>query len=73
MCAECSFVSDSVTLWTTPLPMGLSRQEYWSAMLFPTPRDLPDSGIELVSLVSPALPGRFFTIEEAQAITVMKS
>ena len=26
--------------------MGLSRQEYWSGLPFPSPGDLPDSGIE---------------------------
>jgi len=38
--------------------MGLSRQEYGSMLSFPTPGDLPDPGIEPVSL---ALAGRFFT------------
>ena len=36
-------------------------QEYWSGLLFPLSGDLPYSGIKLVSLVSPALVGRFFT------------
>ena len=26
--------------------MGFSRQEYWSALPFPPPGDLPDSGIK---------------------------
>ena len=26
--------------------MGFSRQEYWSGFPFPSPRDLPDPGIE---------------------------
>ena len=26
--------------------MGFSRQEYWSGLPFPSPRDLPESGIE---------------------------
>ena len=26
--------------------MGFSKQEYWSGLSFPSPRDLPDSGIE---------------------------
>ena len=26
--------------------MGFSRQEYWSGLPFPSPEDLPDSGIE---------------------------
>ena len=37
------------TLWTVvcqaPLSMGFSRQEYWSGLPFPPPRDLPDPGI----------------------------
>ena len=36
--------------WTvahqSPLSMGFSRQEYWNGLLFPTPEDLPDPGIE---------------------------
>ena len=39
-----------VTPWTvarqTPLSMGFFRQEYWSGLPFPSPRDLPNSGIE---------------------------
>ena len=38
------------TLWTvayqSPPSMGFSRQEYWSGLLFPSPGDLPNSGIE---------------------------
>ena len=41
--------------------MEFSRQESWSGLLFPTLRDLPDPGIEPVSLESPALVGGFFT------------
>ena len=33
----------------------LSQQEYWSGLLFPSPRDLPDPGVEPESPVSPAL------------------
>ena len=29
-----------------PLSMEFSRQEYWSGLPFPLPRDLPDLGIE---------------------------
>ena len=51
-----------VTLWSVahqaPLSMGFSRQEYWSGWLFPPPPgDLPDPGIEPLSLTSPALVG----------------
>jgi len=38
--------------------MGFSRQEYWNGLPFPTPGDLPDSGIILAFLASPALAGR---------------
>ena len=31
--------------WDSP-SMGLSRQEYWSGLPFPSPGDLPDLGIE---------------------------
>ena len=41
--------------------MGFFRQEYWSGLPFPSPGDLPDPGIEPLSL-TPALAGRFFTI-----------
>ena len=51
--------------WTiahqAPLFMEFSRQEYWSELLFPTPGDLPDPGIKLLSLVFLALAGGFFT------------
>ena len=54
-----------VTLWTiahqAPLSMEFSRQEYWSALLCPSPGDLPNPGIEVTSLMSPALAGGFFT------------
>ena len=52
-------MSDSTTLWTAayqaPLSMGFSRQEYWSGLPCPSPGHLPDSGIEPVSPVAPAL------------------
>ena len=39
--------------------MGFPRQEYWSGLLFPTPGDLPNPGIEPTSLASPALADGF--------------
>ena len=30
----------------TPLSVGFSRQEYWSGLLFPSPEDRPNPGIE---------------------------
>ena len=59
-----SLVSDSETPWTVacqaPLSMGFSRQEYWSGLPFPSPRDHPNPGYEPMS---PALAGGFFTTE----------
>ena len=45
-----SHVRLSATPWTVayqaPPSMGFSRQEYWSALPFPSPGDLPNPGIE---------------------------
>ena len=45
-----SVMPDSVTPWTAalqaPLSTGFPRQEYWSGLLLPPPRDLPNLGIE---------------------------
>jgi len=62
----CLVVSDSFeTQWTVVyqplLSMGFCRQEYWSGLPCPSPGEIPDTGIEPVSLVSPALAGGFFT------------
>ena len=63
----CSLVSDSATLWTiacqTLLSMKFFRQEYWSGLQFPIPRDLPYQGIKPAS---PALTARFFTTNATQ-------
>ena len=64
-------VSSGVQLFVTPLTiarqaplsMGLSRQEYWNGLPFPTSGDPPDPGIKPTSLVTPALAARFFTTE----------
>ena len=64
----CVLTQSCPTLWTprtpthqTPLSMKFSRQEYWTGLPFPTPGDLPDPGMEPLSLMSPALASRFFT------------
>ena len=44
-----------------PLSMGFSSQQYWSGLPGPPPGHLPNPGIELVPLMSPALASRFFT------------
>ena len=52
------------TQWTVscqaPLSMGFPRQESWNGLSFPSPGDLPNTGIEPTS---PALAGGFFTTE----------
>ena len=62
----CSVAQLFVTPWTVAvqasLPTEFSRQAYWSRVLFPTPGNLPDPGIEPASLVFPKLSGRFFTV-----------
>ena len=68
----CSIVSDSFWPWTVahqvPLSMKFSRPEYWSGLPFPSPGDLPDPGLELASLMSPALAGIFFSTNPWQQI-----
>ena len=52
-----------------PLSMGFFRQEYWSGLPFPPPGDLPDPGIQPVSLsLAPAT--RFFTTEPPRQTNV---
>ena len=62
-----SRVQRFVTPWAVahqvPLFMEFSSWEYWSGLPFPTPGDLPDSGIEPPSLASLVLAGGFFTTE----------
>ena len=64
MLSHFSRVQLFTTPWTiaclAPLSMGFSKQEYWSGLPCPPPRDLTDPGIEPVSLTSSALAGEFF-------------
>ena len=55
------FATPGTVAHQAPLSMGFSRQEYWSGLPLPPPGDLPDPGIEPVSLASPALAGGFLT------------
>ena len=55
----CSVTTESLqprTLWPLQarLSMEFSRKKYWNWLPFPTPGDLPDSGIKPTSLESPA-------------------
>ena len=65
MCTESlSCVRVFATQWTlahqAPLSMGVSRQEYWSGLPFPSSEDLPKQGLKPRS---PALAGKCFTTE----------
>ena len=55
------FATLSTRAHQAPLSMGLSRQEYWSGLPFPTPGDLRDPGMNPPSLASPALADELFT------------
>ena len=41
--------------------MGFPRQEYWSGLPFPTPGDVPKTGIKPGFFMSPAFARGFFT------------
>ena len=60
-------LSDSVTPWTVacqaPLSMGFSRQEHWTGLPKPTPGDLPNPGIDIMS---PVLSARSLPSESAR-------
>ena len=53
------------TPWTValqaPLSIRFHQQGYWRGLPVLSPGDIPDPGIELMSLASPALSGGFFT------------
>ena len=57
MCAYsvlCDSVIPQIVASQTPLSMGLSQQESWNGLLFPSLGNLSDPGIEPTSPVSPA-------------------
>ena len=83
MLSHLSRVQLFVVLWTIAPPGSsvggiLQAREYLSGCLCPPPGDLPDPGIEPMSLASPALAGSFFTTstpweapkEEAEVCTI---
>ena len=63
LCVNHTVVSDSEAPGTVahhaPLFMGFSQQEHWSQLLFPSPGDLPNTGIK------PPLSDRLFTTGKA--------
>ena len=60
---QSTFATPQTVAHHASLFMEFVRQEYWNGLPFPSPGDLPEPGIELVSPVSPALVGNFFTTE----------
>ena len=76
----CSVMSHSATPWTiahqAPPSMGFSRQDCWSVLPFPfpPPGELPDPGIEPMSLESPvsaALAGILFATVQSGKPLIM--
>ena len=55
------FVTPRTVVCQAPLSVEFFRQEYWSGVPFPSLGDLPNPGIEPMSLTSSALAGGFFT------------
>ena len=56
-CKESDMTEVTVALQAA-LSTGFPRQEHWSGLPFPSPRDLPESNL---CFTSPALADRFFT------------
>ena len=55
------FMAPLTVACQVPLSMRFPRQEYWSELPFPSPRDLSDPRTEPVS---PALAGGFFPLSQ---------
>ena len=66
------FVTPWAVAYWAPMSMGFSKQEYWSGLPCLPPGDLPDPGIEPVSLTSPALAGGFFTSSTTRSTPILK-
>ena len=68
-CLVFSHVWLFVMLWSVahqaPLSMGFCRQEYWSGLPCSPPGDLPDPGVEPMSLTCAVLASGFFTSSTA--------
>ena len=64
------------TPWTiarqAPLSMGFPRQAYWSGLLFPSPGDLPNPGIEPASPASPALQADSLPLSHLGSINIYR-
>ena len=61
LCSAASVLSDSLrshglyVACQAPLSMRISEQDYWSALLLLSPRELPEPGIDPMSPASPVL------------------
>ena len=49
-CISCVLIVQWTVAHQACLSMEFSRQEYWSGLPFPSPKDHPDTGIKLGSL-----------------------
>ena len=58
VCVQAHSVASDSLRPQAPLSIEFSRQEYWSGLPFPPPKDPPNPGTEPVS---PVLAGGFFT------------
>ena len=58
--SDSSATTSSTVVHQAPLSMGFHRQEYWNGLPFPSPGDLPNSGIKPMF---PVLAGGFFSTE----------
>ena len=63
---SCSTLCDPVDSRQVPLSIEFSKQEYWSGLPFPSPRDLPNPGIELESPVLPTLQTDFLLTKSSE-------
>ena len=75
MISRFSCVRLFVTLWTVanqaPLFVGFSRQEYWSGLPCPPPRDLPDQRLKPPSPASPALQADSLLLEPREVVYLL--
>ena len=62
LCLRPTVFNPSTVALQSPLSMEFPRQDYWSGLLFPPPKDLPNPGIKPTSL---PLAGGFFTTAPA--------
>ena len=67
------FATPWIVAHQAPLSMEFSRPEHWSRLLCPPPGDIPNPGIEPMSLMSPALASGFFTTRATWEAQIMST